>query len=210
VRLYFVNHHVVWSVGGVAGLDRAELEALFQRRRVPVGTPVFLDGAMRPVEPSDRRGARGGRGGSAQVCRGGEARGGRRGDRRQHRRRAPGGRSTPTAGRAAMRTLLEGPLRPTAVFATSDVLALGVLAELADRNIPAGAGGISVAGFDGVPAAADAGLTTVRQPIRGRGRAMGRMPLDPAFAKRRVVLPTDLEVRTSTGPAPLPDPGARR
>ena len=59
---------------------------------------------------------------------------------------------------------------------------------------------ISVTGFDDLPAAQAAGLTTVRQPIREKGRLMGRMLLDPSLTERRIVLPTELVARSSTGP----------
>ncbi|MER5358844.1 site-specific integrase [Streptomyces sp. NPDC002785] len=51
MQLYFTNKRKVWKVGEVAGLPYAELAELFERRRLPAGTPVLLDGAMRPVEP---------------------------------------------------------------------------------------------------------------------------------------------------------------
>ena len=51
-------------------------------------------------------------------------------------------------------------------------------------------------------AAEGAGLTTVRQPIRDKGRLLGRMLLDPSYTEERVVLPTELVVRSSTGPVP--------
>ena len=57
-------------------------------------------------------------------------------------------------------------------------------------------------GFDDVPQAAAAGLTTVHQPIREKGRTLGRMLLDPSFTETRVTLPTELVVRTSTAPTP--------
>jgi DNA-binding LacI/PurR family transcriptional regulator len=87
------------------------------------------------------------------------------------------------------------------VVADSDVLAGGVLDVLIARGLRPGRD-ISVTGFDDAPTAAPAGLTTTRQPIRDKGRLMGRMLLDPSFTERRVVLPTELVVRTSTGPAP--------
>ena len=60
---------------------------------------------------------------------------------------------------------------------------------------------LSVTGFADVPAAAQVGLTTVRQPIAEKGRLLGRMLLDPDFTERRLVLDTELVVRSSTGPA---------
>ncbi|WP_406399631.1 site-specific integrase [Streptomyces sp. NBC_00879] len=51
MQLFFANKRKVWKVGEVAGLGHAELTSLFERRRIPAGTPILLDEAMRPVEP---------------------------------------------------------------------------------------------------------------------------------------------------------------
>jgi len=59
-----------------------------------------------------------------------------------------------------------------------------------------------VAGFDDIPAAETTGLTTVRQPIKDKGRAVGRILLDPATTERQLLMPTQLIVRSSSGPAP--------
>ena len=83
----------------------------------------------------------------------------------------------------------------------SDVLALGVLRALEQRRLIPGRD-ISVTGFDDIPLAEPSGLTTMQQPIRERGRLMGRMLLDPSYPETRVVLPTKLVVRASTGPVP--------
>jgi DNA-binding LacI/PurR family transcriptional regulator len=109
-------------------------------------------------------------------------------------------RNTVASGREAAEAILERGERPTAIAATSDVLAIGVIEALQQRRARVGAGGISVVGFDDIAMAATAGLTTVRQPIREKGRVMGRMLLDPSFVDQRVVLPTELVARTSTGP----------
>ena len=113
------------------------------------------------------------------------------------------GHNSHEAGLAAARFLLDRPDRPTAIACTSDVLALGVLEVLRQRGLQVGQE-VSLSGFDDVPAAQEAGLTTVRQPIAEKGRLLGRMLLDPGFTERRVVLDTDLVVRSSTGPAPNP------
>ena len=55
---------------------------------------------------------------------------------------------------------------------------------------------------NGAPAAETAGLTTIRQPIKDKGRMVGRVLLDPEFTERQVLLPTELIVRSSSGPAP--------
>jgi DNA-binding LacI/PurR family transcriptional regulator len=65
--------------------------------------------------------------------------------------------------------LLREPDPPTAVFAASDVQALGVLeaAQAAGLRVPAE---LAVIGFDDIELAAVVGLTTVRQPLRESGR----------------------------------------
>jgi DNA-binding LacI/PurR family transcriptional regulator len=108
-----------------------------------------------------------------------------------------------TAAAAAAAALLDGPTPPTAVLAGSDVLALGVLDALADRPVTERPS-ISVTGFDDIPEAAAAGLTTVRQPAEEKGRIAANLLLDPPAepGAGHVLLPTALVVRTSTGPVP--------
>lgn len=112
-----------------------------------------------------------------------------------------GGHNAVESGRAGAEHLLDRGDRPTAIIAVSDVLALGVLQALEPRRLQPGRD-ISVVGFDDIPAAVTAGLTTVRQPVSEKGRLMARMLLDPTFTDDHVVLPTQLVVRASTGPAP--------
>ncbi|MET8093654.1 LacI family DNA-binding transcriptional regulator [Micromonospora sp. NPDC005220] len=107
------------------------------------------------------------------------------------------------AGAEAVAGLFARPSPPTAVLAGSDVLALGVLDALAQR--PGGTNPpVSVTGFDDVPEAAAAGLTTVRQPAEEKGRIAAELLLDPPAdaAAGHVLLPTALVVRESTGPVP--------
>jgi DNA-binding LacI/PurR family transcriptional regulator len=63
---------------------------------------------------------------------------------------------------------------------------------------------VSVVGFDDLPEAEVAGLTTIRQDPLARGQIAGGLLLDPPSDPdaRKVVLPTELIVRASTGPAP--------
>ena len=68
--------------------------------------------------------------------------------------------------------------RATAILCTSDVLALGVLDALRVRGLQAGRD-VSVTGFDDIPEADAAGLTTIRQPSVERGRLAGELLLDP-------------------------------
>ncbi len=113
------------------------------------------------------------------------------------------GGNTDAAGYAAAQLVLERDPRPTAILAMSDVTGLAALRAVRDRGLRPGVD-VSVTGFDDIPAAAAAGLTTVRQPIRERGVLLGRMLLDPTYTERQVVLKTELVGRTSTGPAPVP------
>ena len=105
------------------------------------------------------------------------------------------------AGARAARALLALEPRPTALLAMSDELALGVLdvaAEL-ELDVPRE---LSVVGYDDIPAAAAAALTTVRQPLVEKGRAAGRMLLEAleGGTPADVALPTELVVRGSSRP----------
>lgn len=114
------------------------------------------------------------------------------------------GRNSRTAATEAAAALLDVAERPTAVLAVSDVLALGVLDAFEQRGLTAGRD-VSVVGFDDVPEAGRARLTTVHQPMGEKGRLVGRLLLDPpddGTRPHRTVLPTELVVRASTGPAP--------
>lgn len=111
------------------------------------------------------------------------------------------------AGAAALAAdLLAGPDRPTAVFACSDTMALGVYdaAAAAGLRIP---DDVAVVGFDDLPEAewVRPGLTSVRQPIGQMGEAALRMllrisvdPLVPDAEAPREELATTLVVRGST------------
>jgi DNA-binding LacI/PurR family transcriptional regulator len=105
----------------------------------------------------------------------------------------------PDCGARAARELLAG-TPPSAILCSTDVLALGVAEELRARDLDV-PGDVSITGFDDVPAAAQAGLTTVRQPLVEKGREAGRLLMEPA-TEREVILPTELVVRGSTGPPP--------
>jgi DNA-binding LacI/PurR family transcriptional regulator len=90
--------------------------------------------------------------------------------------------------------------RPTALLCSTDVLALGALRALRERELDV-PGDVSVVGFDDVPAALAADLTTVRQPLLEKGREAGRLLMEPG-TEREVILPLELVQRRSTGPAP--------
>lgn len=113
---------------------------------------------------------------------------------------ASGGHNAVVSGRRAAQWLLSHQPRLTALVGLSDVLALGALEVVAEAGLTV-PGDVSVCGFDDIPAAAQHGLTTVHQPIKQRGREVGRLLLDPAAQPRQVLLPIELVVRSSSGPA---------
>ncbi len=112
-----------------------------------------------------------------------------------------GGHNAFSSGVIAAEWVLDSQDRPTAIVGLSDVLALGAMEAMKTRGLVPGRD-VSVAGFDDIPAAETAGLTTIRQPIKDKGRAVGRVLLDPAATDRQIMLPTELIVRASSGPAP--------
>jgi DNA-binding LacI/PurR family transcriptional regulator len=112
-----------------------------------------------------------------------------------------GGHNAFASGRTAAELVLDTQDRPTAIVGLSDVLALGAMDAMRTRGLVPGRD-ITVTGFDDVPAAEAAGLTTVRQPIAEKGRLAARLLLDPDNTESQILLPTELIVRSSSGPAP--------
>jgi DNA-binding LacI/PurR family transcriptional regulator len=119
------------------------------------------------------------------------------------------GEFTVAGGIAAGRLLLERPDRPTAVFAASDEMAIGVLraARELGLQIPHD---LSVVGIDDHELAGFFDLTTVSQPVLEQGRVAARQVLDALEARAsdagwhpaQVILPTRLLERGSTAVAP--------
>ena len=105
------------------------------------------------------------------------------------------------AGRRLTDELLAQRTPPTAIFAASDALAVGVLeaARASGVRVPED---LSVVGFDDIELAAYAGLTTVRQPLFDSGYLGARLLLDMLDSGRRVTaqhhLDLDLVERTTT------------
>jgi DNA-binding LacI/PurR family transcriptional regulator len=112
-----------------------------------------------------------------------------------------GGHNAFDSGLAAAGWVLDSQDRPTAIVGLSDVQALGAMEAMKTRGLTPGRD-LTVTGFDDIPAAEAAGLTTVRQPIKDKGRAVGRLLLDPNENQRQLTMPTELVVRASSGPAP--------
>lgn len=107
-------------------------------------------------------------------------------------------RNTYEEGAAAATALLDGPDAPTAVLCTSDLLALGFMnaANEAGKSVPSQ---VSVVGFNDLPQAEAAGLTTVRQPLFDKGEKAAKLLLEKDAQKNTTVrLDADLIVRSST------------
>jgi LacI family transcriptional regulator len=115
------------------------------------------------------------------------------------------------SGYTAGRRLAELPVRPTAVFAAGDEMAIGALHAFADLGITAPEK-ISVIGFDDIESASVVrpALTTIAQDALGLGSAAVRLLLDlVAYTETRTsapipprIVPTRLVVRGSCSTPP--------
>jgi LacI family transcriptional regulator len=105
--------------------------------------------------------------------------------------------------------LLDLAAPPTAIFASSDLIAMGVMDAARNRNIKIPAD-LSLVGFDDIPMSAVLipQLTTVRQPLDEMGRCATQILLNliqkPEGKQTSVILATELILRESTAP-PRPD-----
>ncbi len=122
--------------------------------------------------------------------------------------RVVAGRSSIDGGSSAFQRAWATGIRPTAVLAMSDAIAIGAMRAARDLGlrIP---DDLSVVGFDDIDLAAhvDPPLTTVHQPIRQKGADAVRLLLAEveqreAYRPEHIRLETRLIVRASTGPAP--------
>lgn len=104
-------------------------------------------------------------------------------------------------GAAAARQLLDTYPRVTALICTSDILALGALAEAGRRGLRVPAD-LTITGFDGIAEATRAGLTTVHQPVLEKGRAAGKLLLGAGdrVSPKVITLPTELRIGTTSAP----------
>ncbi len=108
-------------------------------------------------------------------------------------------------GYAGASVLLDLPNPPTAIFASNDVMAMGVMDAIRNRGLRV-PGDVSVIGFDDIPQAAlvRPALTTVKQPLEKMGRVATQMLLDllrqPERKAERIELPTELVLRDSCQP----------
>ena len=108
------------------------------------------------------------------------------------------------SGENAMRALLALPEPPTAVFAASDLMAVGAIKAIEDAGLRCPAD-VAVVGFDDIQLAelVSPALTTIRQDKRGLGAAAARslvqMIDDSAAVPPVWTLPVELVVRDSCG-----------
>jgi LacI family transcriptional regulator len=111
------------------------------------------------------------------------------------------------SGYAAAIRLLTSSEPPTAIFASSDAVAVGVLNAAGELGLSV-PGDLSIVGFDDLPEASYVRpqLTTVRQPVAEMGRVATRRLVemiespDGAGTAQVIELPTKLLVRGSTAP----------
>lgn len=107
-------------------------------------------------------------------------------------------------GREAMDRLLDLEDRPTAVFAASDLLAIGALKAAKSRGLSV-PHDISIAGFDDMNFGAyqDPPITTVRVDAYKIGKLAAQIALEPiGTPERSYCLDTDLVIRGSTAARP--------
>ena len=117
---------------------------------------------------------------------------------------ADGEFSVAGGGRAG-RVLLDRADRPTAVFAASDEMAIGVIRTARDLGLRVPED-LSVIGIDDHEMAEIFDLTTVAQPVHEQGRVAALQVLralaDQDWEPDQVVLPTELVVRRTTAAPP--------
>jgi LacI family transcriptional regulator len=109
---------------------------------------------------------------------------------------------TEAGGYHAMKNML--PVKPDAVFAASDIMAIGAMraAQEAGLNIP---GDIAFVGFDDLPIAtlSDIQLTTMRQPVVQFGIRAVELLIDMIEkgtpSPRHIIMDTELVIRDSCG-----------
>lgn len=109
------------------------------------------------------------------------------------------------SGYVAAQQLLQLPEPPTAIFASNDMMAFGVMDAIreAGLRIP---DDVSVIGFDDIPQAVNTypKLTTVHQPLEEMGRVGVKLLLEhiehPDTPSQNIVLATQLIVRDSCQP----------
>ena len=111
------------------------------------------------------------------------------------------------AGENCAKRLLQQDDRPTAIFASNDDMAAGVIriAQQMKLDVP---GDLSVAGFDDIPLAQQIfpALTTIKQPLRKMAEVGAQALIDQLQSKKTspelITIQSELVLRDTTGPAP--------
>ncbi len=100
-------------------------------------------------------------------------------------------------------SLLQQPNPPTAIFASSDTKAIGVLDAAKGLNIKVPEQ-LSVIGYDNIRDAEYLNLTTIQQPLYQAGLVGGKTLLQmldqPRLAPEEIILPVELVIRKTTAP----------
>lgn len=111
--------------------------------------------------------------------------------------------TTEGAGHAAARALIASGERFDAIFAASDLIAIGAMRALGEAGLTI-PGDVAIIGFDDIPAASLTAppLTTIMQDIKGAGERLVETLLAQIDGAERPGnrLPTRLIARASTGP----------
>jgi len=109
------------------------------------------------------------------------------------------------SGVQALHDLLDRHPDLTAVMCLTDMLALGALTGAAQRGLTV-PDDLTITGWDDLPETRRVGLTTVSQPLAGKGRTAAELLLTASSAPgssdapRRIILPTSVEIRRTSGP----------
>ena len=87
-----------------------------------------------------------------------------------------------SGARAAVRGLLDAPQPPDAIFAASDMMAVGILEELMARGLRV-PHDVALIGFDGIEIADVLNISTMQQPMAEMGRMSVQLLLDSLAAE---------------------------
>ncbi len=113
----------------------------------------------------------------------------------------------PESGRLCTSQLLRSPEPPTAIFACNDLMAYGALRAVAEAGCQAPRD-VSIVGFDNIELSGYTSppLTTIAQPKEEIGRLatllLAERMANKALAPRKILLPTEIMIRGSSGRAP--------
>lgn len=111
-------------------------------------------------------------------------------------------------GLEVARRLASSPARPTGIFATADIIAIGMLKGFLTSGVRVPED-VSLIGFDGTPETTHVtpSVSTVRQDVAAKARAAVKTVLElieggPGTPTRRITLDVELVTRETVGPPP--------